>query len=252
MRKVAFEVSYDGTIYAGFQRQLNDRTIQGELERALTELAKEPITIHGSGRTDAGVHALGQVIHFTTKLHIPVDKWPLAIKNYLPEDIIVRGAFDVADDFHARYDAVGKEYRYQIDRSQIPNVFYRRYAYHYPHPLDIERIQAAIPQLTGTHDFSAFCASGTSVEDKVRTIYNIRLTEDVDLLKLDFHGNGFLYNMVRILVGTLLRVGNGRITVEDIPKILDSKDRNQAGVTAPAHGLTLLKVDYPPGKIKYE
>ncbi len=246
---MALEVSYDGTNYAGFQRQPNHITIQSELERALTELSKEQITIHGSGRTDAGVHALGQVIHFSTNLNIPVEKWPLAIRNFLPEDIIVRRAFRVADDFHARYDAIGKVYRYQIDCGTVPNVFHRRYSYHYPYSLNTDLIQAAILHLIGTHDFSAFCASGTTIEDKVRTLYEITLTDDGDLLKIDFHGNGFLYNMVRILIGTLLRVGGGRIAVSDIPEIIASKDRHRAGVTAPAHGLTLLKVEYPTDKL---
>lgn len=250
MHKVAFEVSYDGTNYAGFQRQPNHITIQSELERALEELTKEPITIYGSGRTDAGVHALGQVMHFSTNLSIPIEKWPLAIRNYLPDDIVVRRTFSVADDFHARYDAIAKVYRYQIDCGAVPNVFYRRYSYHYPHHLDIEQIRAALPVLSGTHDYSAFCSTGTSIENKVRTIYKIGLKEDGDLLQLDFHGNGFLYNMVRILVGTLLQVGGGRIAITDIPEIIASKDRHRAGVTAPAHGLTLLKVHYPIDKLR--
>lgn len=252
MKKVAFELSYDGTRYAGFQRQPNHITIQSELERALSGIAKEPITIYGSGRTDAGVHALGQVVHFSTNLNIPREKWPLAIKNFLPEDIIVRRAFEVSEDFHARFDAIGKWYRYQIDQGPVPNVFTRRYSYHYPYSFDIELVKQAIPILTGTHDYSAFCASGTSVGDKVRTVYKIEVTVEGDLFKFDFHGSGFLYNMVRILTGTLLEVGNGKIPVEAIPQILTSKDRNQAGVTAPAHGLTLMKVDYPIDKLNQQ
>ncbi len=250
MKKIAFEVSYDGTDYAGFQRQPNHITVQSELERALSELCNEPITIHGSGRTDAGVHALGQVIHFSTSLDIAIEKWPLAIKRYLPRNIVVKQAFAVSDEFHARYDAISKTYQYRIDRGGVPNVLWQRYAYHYPYTVDITPIQQAIPYLIGTHDFSTFCASGSDKEDKVRTIYEITLKEEGDLLLLQFYGNGFLYKMVRILVATILQVGAGKIAAESIPEIIQSKDRHRARLTAPAHGLTLLKVDYPPNKLK--
>lgn len=242
--KIAMEVSYDGSNYSGFQRQQNARAIQNELEHALTQLTGESITVHGSGRTDAGVHALGQIVHFKTTCPIPINKWALALKNYLPEDIIIRRAVTVADDFHVRYDAIGKYYRYTIDRGTVPNVFQRHFSYHYSHPLDIVRIHHAIPQLIGTHDFSAFCASRTSIENKVRTVHAIDIIEMGDMLHLDFRGNGFLYHMVRILVGTLIRVGNGRLEPQQLTDILVSKDRHRAGPTAPAHGLTLMEVLY--------
>jgi tRNA pseudouridine38-40 synthase len=245
LQKIAFIVSYDGTNYYGFQRQSELPTIQSELERALSEIAQEPIAVVGSGRTDAGVHAYGQVVHFQTRLKIPAEKWPLAIKNYLPEDIVVRAAYQVKSQFHARYDAVGKIYQYRIDRGLVPNVFQRRYAYHVPYPIDLNLIGQAIPYLEGTHDFTAFCASGSAVENHVRTIYRIGMREEEEQLLFTFHGNGFLYNMVRIMVGTLIAVGNGKIPAEEIPRILASKDRNLAGPTAPAHGLTLMKVEYP-------
>lgn len=245
MKKVALEVSYDGTNYAGFQRQNHQSSIQGELERALSQIAKVPVTVVGAGRTDAGVHALGQVVHFTTELNIPIEKWPLALKSFLPEDIIVRRAFAVGDDFHARYDAIGKRYRYQIDRGAVPHIFHRRFSYHYPYPLDLKKMRDAASHFVGTHDFSAFCASGSSVEDKVRTIYGITIEEDDVLLKIDLHGNGFLYNMVRIIVGTLLEVGIGKKEPAEIAEIIASKDRKRAGITVPPQGLILLKVEYP-------
>lgn len=247
MPRIAFVVSYDGTNYAGFQIQPQLPTIQGELERALSTISQSSVNIVGSGRTDAGVHAFGQVIHFDTSLTIPLDRWPFAIKNFLPEDIVVRQAYEVPDRFHARYDAIGKVYRYELDRGKVPNVFYRRYRFHYPHPLNMNEIRKAIPHLMGTHDFSAFSASGSSVEDRIRTIYDIQLEEREERLTFTFYGNGFLYNMVRILVGTLLEVGNGKIPADRIPEIVESRDRKQAGVTVPPQGLTLMRVEYPPG-----
>lgn len=250
MKKIAFEISYDGTDYAGFQRQPKGKTIQGELEQALSTLCNESVAIHGSGRTDAGVHALGQVIHFSTRLQIEMEKWPLAIRKFLPKDIIVKRAFAVDEDFHARYDAIAKTYQYRIDRGTVPNILWQRYSYHYPYTVDVALIRRAIPYLVGTHDFSTFCASGSDKEDKVRTIYDITVEEEGDLLLLQFYGNGFLYKMVRILVATLLQVGAGKLPADSIPDIIESKDRHLARLTAPAHGLILMKVDYPPEKLK--
>lgn len=249
MKKIALEVSYDGTNYAGFQRQNNHPSIQGELEKALSQMSKVPVTVVGAGRTDAGVHALGQVVHFTTVLNIPIEKWPLALKNFLPEDIIVRRAYAVEDDFHARYDAVGKRYRYQIDLGPVPHIFHRRFSYHYPYKLDVQKMREAARYFIGTYDFSAFCASGSSVEDKVRTIYDVTIEEEETLLKIDLHGNGFLYNMVRIIVGTLLEVGIGKKEASEIPDIIASKERKRAGITVPAKGLILIKVEYPTHKL---
>ncbi|MDQ0163991.1 tRNA pseudouridine(38-40) synthase TruA [Bacillus alveayuensis] len=238
-------ISYDGSSFNGFQIQPNERTVQGELQAALTKMHKgREIKVYGSGRTDRGVHAVGQVIHFDTDLNIPIDKWPVALNALLPNDILVIEAKVADDDFHARIHARKKEYRYFVHCSRLPNVFKRNYAHHVPYQLNVAKMVEASQYLLGTHDFSSFCSAKTDVEDKVRTLYQIDIWTNEDEVIFRFIGNGFLYNMVRILVGTLLEVGLEKRSPSEIKKILEAKDRRTAGKTAPGKGLYLWRVYY--------
>lgn len=243
--KVKCTVSYDGSQFYGYQVQPNKRTVQSEIEEALTKLHKgEEVKIFASGRTDAGVHAVGQVFHFDTKLRIPEVRWPLALNSLLPEDIVITSASYVEPEFHARFDVVKKEYRYILNQEEIKDVFKRKYCFHYPYKLDLQSIEKACDLLSGTHDFTSFCAAKTEVEDKVRTLYSIDVIKEDNEIIFCFIGSGFLYNMVRILVGTLLEIGQGIKSFEDIPAILKGRDRRLSGKTVPGHGLYLWKVYY--------
>lgn len=245
MQRYKCIVSYDGTGFAGYQVQPGKRTVQGEIESALKKLHKgEGVKITASGRTDAGVHAKGQVIHFDSSLSIPPERWPQALNSMFGGEIAILSAEKVSPDFHARFDAAGKEYRYVLYLGKHKNPFNRNYAYHYPYPLDIAKMEEAARHLTGTHDFSSFCASNTDVADKVRTITCISFKKEADNLVIRFRGNGFLYNMVRILTGTLIEVGTGGREAADIPGLIGARDRTLAGKTAPAHGLYLWEVFY--------
>ena len=239
-------ISYDGHLFYGYQVQPGQRTIQDELEKALQTLhkAKERIPVVSSGRTDSGVHAVGQTIHFDSPLSIPEAKWPYALNALLPDDISVRKAEAVNDQFHARFSAKRKEYRYMIYRGRHPDVFKRHYAYHVPYDLDMEKVQEASRFLVGTHDFTSFCATKTEVKDKVRTVYELEWSDTGDGLQMRIVGSGFLYNMVRIIAGTLLDVGTGKFSPGDIEKMILAKNRDAAGRTAPAHGLYLWRVIY--------
>ncbi|MGX2945662.1 tRNA pseudouridine(38-40) synthase TruA [Enterococcus alishanensis] len=240
-------IAYDGTNFNGFQRQPNGRTVQEEFEKTLQKINHgEPIMIHGSGRTDAGVHALGQVIHFDYDDPRPLEKLRFALDTQTPDDIAVRSVERVAEDFHARYHVVEKTYHYKVQIQKPRSPFRRYYAAYYPYPLDLEKIRQALPALLGTHDFTSFCASGSSVEDKVRMIYQADLEVNGDGTELTFifRGNGFLYKMIRILAGTLLKIGNDRLAVDSIPVIIAKKDRNAAGPTAHPEGLYLAEVKY--------
>ena len=245
MQRYKCIISYDGSGFSGYQVQPNKRTVQTELEAVLAKMHKgNPVKVSGSGRTDAGVHAKGQVIHFDSPLPIPEEKWEVALNSMLPEDISVRSVMIVDASFHARFDAVGKEYRYVLLLSSIRDPFQRNYAYRYPYQLNLATMREASKFFLGTHDFTSFCSAKTEVEDKIRIIETIDFIMEGNLLTLRFVGNGFLYNMVRILVGTLLAVGSGDMKPEEIPVILEKKDRRFAGKTAPAHGLYLWKVFY--------
>jgi len=237
-------ISYDGTLFSGYQVQVEKRTVQSELEAVLTKMHKKAVKVVASGRTDAGVHAIGQVIHFDTSLDIPTDRWVQAMNAMLPKDIAVLSAEVVSETFHARFDAKGKTYKYEIDLSDIRNPLMRNYAFHYPYPVDKSRIEEAISYTLGTHDFSSFCAANTDVKDKVRTIHSIVCEQEGNLLRLTYTGNGFLYNMVRILTGTLIEIGTGRREPEEMSYIIAKRDRSAAGKTAPAQGLYLEKVFY--------
>ena len=207
-------ISYDGYAFAGFQRQPHARSVQEEIEKTLTKLNKgQAITIHGAGRTDSGVHALGQVIHFDLPYQMDEEKLRFALDTQSPEDIDVISIEIVADDFHCRYAKHSKTYEFIVDRGRPKNPMRRHYATHYPYPLDVERMQKAVKKLEGTHDFTGFTAAGTSVEDKVRTITeaSLRVDETGQFLTFTFSGNGFLYKQIRNMVGTLLKIGNNRM-----------------------------------------
>lgn len=244
MQRMKCIVSYDGTLFSGYQVQVDKRTVQSELESVLEKMHKKTVKVVASGRTDAGVHALGQVIHFDTHLDIPEERWVSALNAMLPKDIAVLSAESVSETFHARYDAKGKTYKYEIQLSKIRNPLMRHYSYHYPYPVDEGRIEKAISYAIGTHDFSSFCAANTDVKDKVRTIHSIECERSGDLLTLTYTGNGFLYNMVRILTGTLIEIGSGRREPDEMEQIIAACDRSAAGKTAPPQGLYLQKVYY--------
>lgn len=244
MRRLKCLVAYDGTDYSGFQVQPDQVTVQGEIEAAIKRITGETVQIVGSGRTDAGVHARGQVFHFDTASKVPLEKWAFILNNQLPEAIVIRSVEQVEPTFHARFDVKQKEYRYCIDNGPVPDVFFHRYADHIRHPLDLERMRRAARYLVGEHDFTSFCSAKTFVEDKVRTIYRLEVERDGQMIWVICRGNGFLYNMVRIIVGTLVEVGQNKRDPDEIPEILAACDREKAGKTAPAKGLTMWEVAY--------
>ncbi len=245
LKRIKCELMYDGSRFSGYQSQLNGRTVQQELEKALYVIHKKtPVKTHASGRTDAGVHALGQVVHFDTPIQMPAERWARALNGELPADISVKWTEEVPDSFHARYSVKGKEYRYRIYRTPFRDPFRNAYAHHYPYPLEVRRMKEAALHLIGEHDFTSFCSAKTDKENKVRTITDITFIEQGNDLEVRFVGNGFLYNMVRIIVGTLIKAGNGRIEPADVAVILADRDRKRAGQTAPAAGLYLWKVFY--------
>lgn len=245
MERLKCIISYDGSNFSGYQIQPNARTVQLELENTLQKMHKgNAVKVFASGRTDATVHAVRQVIHYDSTLQLPVQSWKKALNSLLPEDIQVLEAIKVDNEFHARFDVVKKEYRYKVLLTPDKDVFKRHYSYHFPYPLDINMIKEAMGYLEGTHDFTSFCSAKTEVEDKIRTIYEIECIPQEDELIFRFVGNGFLYNMVRILVGTLLDVGQKKIKPTEIKFILEQKNRAFAGKTAPGHGLYLWQVHY--------
>lgn len=241
---------YDGTNYAGWQRQQNAKTIQGELEAALLVITREEAKAVGVSRTDAGVHAAD----YTANVHLetPIDEYKLlrGVNALLPDDIRLIQITPCDEDFSARFDSVKKTYLYRIDTSLYGNVFYKNYAWHVPHKLDLSAMQKAADCFLGSHDFSGFMAQGGSSKTFTRTIYESTFMQEDSLLTYRITGNGFLYNMVRIIAGTLVFVGKGKILPEELPAIILSKDRTQAGMTAPAHGLTLYKAYYEDTQIK--
>jgi tRNA pseudouridine38-40 synthase len=245
MQRFKCIISYDGTNFSGYQVQPNKRTVQGELESALKKLHKgNEVKVFASGRTDAGVHARGQVIHFDSPLSIPEDRWAIALNSLLPDDLAILTVESVSSSFHARFNAKGKEYRYYLHLSKVRDPFTRNYASLHPYPLDVEAMKSGAGYFLGTHDFTSFCSAKTEVEDKVRTIRTVNFFLERDQLCIQFVGDGFLYNMVRILVGTLLEIGSGERHPEDLQEILAGKDRSLAGKTAPGNGLFLWKVFY--------
>ena len=238
-------VEYDGTKFSGWQRQKNTpMTIQEKIENALQLITKKFVKVSGASRTDAGVHAYGQVIAFALDINIPVERIPKALNGLLPDNIRVKDAEEVDASFHPRFQAKGKIYHYLIDNRKTQSVFRRNFAYFVPLALNIDKMKEAVEFLIGTHDFSSFRASGCSAKSPIRSLKNIVIVEDTDLVRLEFEGDGFLYNMVRILTGTLLYVGLGKISPLEVKQILESKDRTIAGPTVPSKGLYLIKVFY--------
>ena len=238
-------IQYDGTRYRGWQIQGNtDQTIQGKLEGVLSRLTGQPVEVHGSGRTDAGVHALGQVAN--VKLPRPIEPWELLqeLNRYLPADIGVIAAEPAPERFHARLNARSKTYRYRIWNSAIPNVLERSYLYALPEALDVTAMERAAADLVGTHDFRSFCGLKRFKKSTVRTITDIAITQNGAEVRLEFTGNGFLMRMVRILAGTLVEVGLGQREADTMPAVLAAQDRTAAGPALPAQGLALVQVEY--------
>lgn len=245
MKRVKLTVAYDGTEYSGWQVQPNATTIEGELNRALTQLSGAEIRVIGASRTDAGVHAMGNVAVFDTEATIPPNRYTYALNSLLPDDIVVVESEEVAADFHPRHCDTVKTYEYTYDNNTFPNPLTRRYAWHVSHSLDIEAMNNAAAILVGEHDFKSFCCVRTQAESTVRTIYSLTVEKKSDnSVILRVTGNGFLYNMVRIIAGTLSMVGTGLWTVEQVRQALDATDRTSAGLTAPPQGLRLVKIDY--------
>ena len=244
MRRIHFIVEYDGTNYAGWQRQANALAVQQVIEEALTRLTRERIVVHGASRTDAGVHALGQSAHFDTESRIPAGKFSYAANALLPPDIRIRASREVPADFHARFSARGKRYRYLFYDDRHAGALNRFTHAHSIYPLNDDRMRAEANALIGVHDFAAFAASGSVVRDTVRTIWRAEVARKDNEVTLLVEGNGFLYNMVRIIAGTLRDVGSGKLAPGALKRAIDTGDRLDLGVTAPAHGLTLMEVFY--------
>ena len=244
MEHIALLVSYDGTSYHGFQRQINGITIQEILEDTITNVTQNKTTINFSGRTDAGVHACGQVVDFYTSSNIPANKFSNALNSLLPEDIRILESVEVEDAFNSRFLATKKQYRYIISNAQIQNVFMRKYTWNIRQELDLERIISCSKLFIGKHDFSGFAAAHRSTKTNERTIYSFDIEKKNEFIIFTICGNGFLYNMVRIIAGTLVEAGLKKLTEQDIVETLKCGDRSKAGRTAPAHGLYLEKVIY--------
>lgn len=244
MKRVKLVVAYDGTNYHGWQVQDNGITIEEVLNRTISELVQEDIKVIGASRTDAGVHAWGNVAVFDTESRIPGDKFSFALNQRLPEDIRIQESCEVDADFHPRYADTVKTYEYNIlnRRFELPSK--RLYAAFCYYPMDIERMNQAAAYLVGEHDFKSFCSAGAQVQTTVRTIYAVNVTKHDDMVHIRITGNGFLYNMVRIIAGTLMQVGTGLMEPEQVKEILEARDRSKAGPTAVAKGLTLVEIRY--------
>lgn len=245
MRNIRIKIAYEGTRYQGWQKQdTSDNTIQGKFETLLSRMCGEEITIQGSGRTDAGVHALGQIANFQTRCTMTTEEMLPYINQYLPEDIAVVEAQEVPERFHSRLNAKGKRYVYRVWNSGIPNVFWRRYAYSVPEKLDIQAMRMAAEYLLGEHDFKSFTSTKKGKKSTVRRIDRISIEKETDMITFTYEGNGFLYHMVRILTGTLLEVGRGKRSPHSMPELINAKNREAAGELVPGKGLVLEEVYY--------
>lgn len=244
MHNIKLTLQYDGTAYHGWQTQENAVTVQATVENVIKKLTGTKPQLIGCGRTDTGVHAKKYICNFKSETSIPCDKLPYALNSQLPGNIVCTHAEYADRNFDSRKSAKGKTYTYLIANSQYRNVFYTTRAWHYRYKLDIEEMRKAARHFLGTHDFIGFAASGFTVKTTVRTITDIKINSDGDIISISVTGNGFLYNMVRIIAGTLVFAGNGKIKPEDIPDIIASKERKRAGITAPACGLYLTEVFY--------
>ena len=244
-KRIRLTVAYDGTNYHGWQVQPNGITIESELNRCLADLFKEPIEVIGASRTDSGVHAMGNVAVFDTTARMPADKIAYALNQRLPEDIRIQKSQEVPQDWHPRHVQSRKTYEYRIYRARFPMPLKRLYYLFTYHQLNVNAMQEAVAYLEGEHDFKSFCQVGAQVQSTVRTIYSAEVLEQGDDLVIRICGNGFLYNMIRIIAGTLMEIGQGKRDPMDIIQILEARDRAAAGPTAPPQGLTLIKYEYP-------
>ena len=245
MRNIKLTIEYDGKDFNGWQKQPNKLNIQGEIEKAIKQITGEEVDLTASGRTDAGVHALGQVANFKTNSELPIEKFPIAINANLKKSIVIKSAEEVEERFHSRLTCKQKTYRYVINNSKYGTAIYRNLETHIPIKLDIQKMQQAVKYFEGEHDFKAFKASGTSSKSSVRTIYKAEVIDaGNERIHIELTGNGFLYNMVRIIAGTLVDVGLEKIEPEDIKEIIKSQKRENAGKTLPPQGLYLVKVEY--------
>ncbi|MGG5357602.1 MULTISPECIES: tRNA pseudouridine(38-40) synthase TruA [unclassified Enterococcus] len=245
MRNIKLTIEYDGKRYAGWQR-LNgsEKTIQGKIESILSQMTGEKIEIIGSGRTDAGTHARGQVANFKTNTQMALPEILDFLNRYLPQDIVVKAVEEMPERFHARYNAVRKQYSYYVWNNPIPSAFERQHSFFFPQKLDIEKMEQACKKLEGSHDFLGFSALKKSKKSTVRTIEKIAVEQEGSMLHVTFIGEGFLYKMVRIITGTILEIGAGTMELEDIDKVFETRIRENAGETAPAQGLFLDEVEY--------
>jgi tRNA pseudouridine38-40 synthase len=244
-RNFKLTIEYDGSDYFGWQRQTDPNTIQGTIENALHSLTGDSITLTGSGRTDSGVHALGQVASFRADTHLAPGDIHRALNALLPDDIVILSCDEMPGAFHARFDAVSKCYRYCLLNRPLPAALGRQYAWHIRKPLDTAAMRSALVHLEGTHNFKAFEGAGSPRADSIRTVHRAELvSRNGDRIDFEIGGNGFLRHMVRNIVGTLVDIGLGKITPDDLASIRDGEDRGKAGITAPAHGLFLVNVNY--------
>ena len=244
MRNIKLTIEYDGKEFNGWQKQPNKLNIQGTIEQAIKSITGEDVELNASGRTDAGVHALGQVANFKTNSQIPIEKFAIAINSKLKRSIVIKKAEEVDAMFHSRLSCKKKTYRYVINNSEEGTAIYRNLETHIPQKLDVEKMKQAVKYFEGEHDFKAFKASGTSSKSSVRTIYEANVYNESDKIYIELTGNGFLYNMVRIIAGTLVEVGFGKIEPSQIKEIIKSEKRENAGKTLPPNGLYLLRVMY--------
>ncbi len=245
MRNIKLVIEYDGKEFNGWQKQPNKLNIQGEIEKAIERITGEKVDLNASGRTDAGVHAIGQVANFKTNSNIPIEKIPIALNSNLKKSIVIKSAEEVEERFHSRLSCKKKTYRYIINNSKYGTAIYRNLETHIPMKLDIEKMKEAVKYFEGEHDFKAFKASGTSSKSSVRTIYKAEVIDaGNEKIYIELTGNGFLYNMVRIISGTLVEVGLGKIEPKEVKNIIQSKKRENAGKTLPPQGLYLVKVEY--------
>lgn len=243
---IKLKIEYDGTNYNGWQSQEKGSTVQDTVEKAIFKLTHEKVRLIGSGRTDSGVHAYGQIANFYTSSSIPAGKFSYALNTKLPKDIVIRESREVDKEFHARFFAKGKKYQYLIYNSIHPSALLRNRTFHVHNELDIRAMKEASTCFLGTHNFEGFMARGSGTKNTVRTIWGISIKQDKEIVQIDISGNGFLYNMVRIIAGTLIDVGEGKFKKHDIGimDIIESRDRKQAGRTAPPQGLYLIEVYY--------
>lgn len=244
MRRIKLIVAYDGTEYSGWQIQPEAPTIEMYLDKAIRELTGENVHVTGASRTDAGVHAYGNVAVFDTESTIPGDRFTFALNRFLPDSIVIQDSWEVSGDFHPRHCNTRKTYEYRILNTTVPMPQKRNFTWHVTGSIDIEKMKEAAAYIVGEHDFKSFCCVRTQAESTVRTIYSLEVLQEGSEIIIRIKGNGFLYNMVRIITGTLIQVGKGRFKPEYVKQMLEAKDRTVAGQTAPPQGLTLVGIEY--------